>query len=361
MQILRFFSLIAVSLAVVTAKAQPSFTSDSTITYVSQDSITLAATLTMPSNMKKDLPAVVIMSGTGKQDRDGTMAGHKLFRDIAFYLSSHGIAVLRTDDRGVGGSTGDYNYATTADFADDAIAAVQYLKTVKGINRKKIGLIGHSEGGASISIAASKCKDVSFLISLAGLMTDGLSSVIQQNKDIVASSPLPEEDKPRYDEINDIMFHTAYDYAESDTLDSVLWHRYEEWKLKDTERWKANHTEDQFDRFRFSIYMYAMTATSPWYRFFIRYNPADYLSKVNIPVLAINGEKDIMVNCEQNLNNVKRYLSHNKYVTTLSYPNINHLLLPCERGTQDEYASIKEDVPIYILEDILRWIKKRKY
>lgn len=355
----RYIILIAVSLAVLTVKAQPSFTADTTVTYISQDSITLAATLTMPTGMKKKVPAVVIMSGTGKQDRDGSMAGHKLFRDIAEYLSSHGIAVLRSDDRGVGKSTGDYSFATTADFAEDAIAAVRYLKTIRGIDSKKVGLIGHSEGGASISIAASKCKDISFIISLAGLMTDGLSSVIQQNKDIVASSPLPVEDKPRYDEINDIMFHTAYEYAESDTLDSVLWHRYDEWKVKDAERWKATHSDEEFDRFRFSIYMYAMTATSPWYRFFIRYNPADYLCKVTIPVLAINGEKDIMVNCQQNLGNVNRYLAHNKDVTTLSYPNINHLLLPCLRGTQDEYPTIKEDVPSYILKDIVSWIKKR--
>lgn len=355
----RLIILMAVSFATFLAKAQPSFSTDSTVTYVSQDSITLAATLTMPAKHRKDVPAVVIMSGTGMQDRDGTMAGHKLFRDIAEYLSSCGIAVLRTDDRGVGKSTGNYDYATTADFADDAIAAVSYLKTVKGINKRKIGLIGHSEGGASISIAASKCKDVAFIISLAGLMTDGLSSVIQQNKDIVATSAIHDEDKSRYDEINELMFRTAYDYAECDTLDSILWHRYNDWKVKDDARWNATHSADQFDHFRFGIYMYAMTACSPWYRFFIRYNPADYLSKVNIPVLAINGEKDVMVNCTQNLTNVNRYLSHNKNVTTISYPNINHLLLPCNTGTQEEYASIKDDVPPYILETIASWIKKR--
>lgn len=351
--------ILAVSLAALSAKAQPSYFSDSTITYVSQDSITLAATLTMPQTQKGKVPAVVIMSGTGRQDRDGTMVGRKMFADIADYLSSRGIAVLRTDDRGVGKSTGNYAYATTADFADDAIAAVQYLKTVKGIDKKKIGLIGHSEGGASISIAASKCKDVAFLISLAGLMTDGLSSVIQQNKDIVATSALPEEDKPRYDEINELMFRTAYEYAECDTLDSILHHRYQEWKQKDDARWKASHSEEEFDRFRFSIYMYAMDASSPWYRFFIRYNPGDYLSKVTIPVLAINGDKDVMVNCEQNLTNVKRYLSHNKDVTTMSFPNINHLLLPCQRGTQDEYSQIKEPISVPILDAVAQWIKKR--
>lgn len=337
-------------------KAQSFYSTDSTTVYISCDSIQLAATLTMPENPRC---AVVLMSGTNQQDRDCNMAGHPVFAEISDYLSSRNIAVLRTDDRGTGKSSGNYNYATTADFAEDAIAAVKYIKTIPSLKEKPVGLIGHSEGGASISIAASKCNDVDFIISLAGLMTDGLSSVIQQNKDIIAATPISDEDKERYNKINDIMFHTAYEYAESDTLDSILYHRYDAWKKIDDENFKKNHP-DEYDHFRYYIYMYAMNATSPWYRFFIRYNPSDYLSKVNIPVLALNGDKDVMVNCEQNLNNVKRYLSHNKDVTTKVIQNINHLLLPCKRGTQDEYSELKDEhVSLDVLETIYRWIIAR--
>ena len=356
----KLFFRIAVLLLPLGMEAQPSsYKADSTVVYTSQDSIRLAATLTMPSVVPAaGVPAVALMSGTYPQDRDCTMAGHKLFLELADYLSSRGIAVLRTDDRGVGGSTGNYQSATTADFAADALAAVSYLKTVPGIDPRRIGLIGHSEGGASISIAASQSADVAFIISLAGLMTDGLTSVIQQNKDIVAASPISDEDKARYNDINQLMFRTVYDHADCDTLSGLLWQTYNVWKAKDDELFKQRHP-GEFDHFRFGIYMYAQTAASPWYRFFIRYNPADYLSRVHVPVLAINGDKDIMVNCEQNLSNVRRYLQHNPDVTTHVVHGINHLLLPCERGTQDEYPAITAPTSPEVLQTVYEWILQR--
>ena len=326
------------------------------IVFNGSDTLHYGATLTLPKGVKK-APAVVIMSGTNPQDRDGTMAGHKVFKEIADYLTAHGMAVLRMDDRGVGETNGNYAEATTADFADDCLAAVAYLKSRTDINKKKIGAIGHSEGGAVISIAASKSKDIHYLISLAGLMTDGLSSLIKQNYDIVHTSPIPEHDMKRYDEINDIMFHKVYDHAEADsaTLAKILWDAYNEWKVKDDAYFKTLNVE--FDHFRFPIYMYTMQATTPWYRFFIRYNPVDYLCNVKVPVLAINGTKDIMVNCEQNLSNVKRYLAHNKNVTTISINNVNHLLLPCKKGTQEEYKEIKDPVSEEALKTIVNWLK----
>lgn len=321
------------------------------------DTLQYGGTITLPKGVKK-APALVIMSGTNPQDRDGTMAGHKIYKEIADYLTARGMAVLRVDDRGVGQTNGDYSKATTADFADDCIAAVNYLKSRKDINSKKIGALGHSEGGASISIAASKCKDIRFIISVAGLMTDGLSSLIQQNHDIVHTSPIPEHDMKRYDEVNAIMFKVVYDNAEADSaiLAKELWDAYEEWKVKDDAYFKTLNIE--FDHFRFPIYMYTMQATTPWYRFLIRYNPCDYLSKVMVPVLAINGTKDVMVNCEQNLQNVRKLLAHNSDVTTVAVEGVNHLLLPCEKGTQDEYAKIKDPVSDKVLKTIAEWLNK---
>lgn len=113
----------------------------------------------------------------------------------------------------------------------------------------------------------------------------------------------------------------------------------------------------EFDHFRYSIYMYAQQATTPWYRFLIRYDPAVYLSKVKVPVLAINGTKDVMVNCRQNLDNVRKYLAHNKNVTVVAIPDMNHLLLPCSTGTQDEYAKIDAPVSSDALEIIYNWIE----
>lgn len=328
------------------------------VSFAGEDTLHYGGTLTLPIGQEKPA-AVIILSGTNPQNRDGEMAGHKVFKEIAEYLSTRGIAVLRTDDRGVGDTNGDYDKATTFDFATDAVAAVEYLKTRKDIRHDKIGLLGHSEGGAVACIAASRCKDVAFLISAAGLMTDGLSSVIRQNIDIVHAAPIPDYDKSRYDEINGIMFPIVYQYAEADSL--VLANRmqeaYDKWKPRSDSIFKSRNA-GEYDHFRFPIYRYILQATTPWYRFFIRYNPADYLSKVNIPVLAVNGTKDIMVNCEQNLENVKRYLAHNKDVTTVAIEGVNHLLLPCETGTQDEYAGIKSSVSPELLDVIYQWIKK---
>ena len=330
------------------------------VTFHNTDTIHYGATLTLPDGQRRS-PAIVIISGSYPQDRDGMMAGHPVYKQIAEYLSHRGYAVLRVDDRGVGETNGVYDKCTTEDFAKDAIAAVEYLKTRPDIKHKTIGILGHSEGGASGSIAASRCKDIKFFISAAGLMTDGLNSVIQQNYDIVHTTPqLTDYDKARYDSINKIMFHLCYKYADADsaTLSSALWKAYDEWTAVDTARF-AHDFPGKFDHFRFPIYSFALTATSPWYRFFIRYNPERYLSKVNIPVLAINGTKDVMVNYKQNLGNVKRYLAHDKDVTTVAIEGVNHLLLPCDTGTQQEYRSIKSPVSDKALSVIYEWLRKR--
>ena len=176
---------ISIIIEEIKKEVPPKFREEN-IVFHGKDTLRYGATLTVPDTPGKH-PAIVIASGTYPQDRDGSMAGHKIYKQIAEYLSSKGIAVLRVDDRGVGESNGVYADATTADFAEDVIAGVEYLKSRHDIDRRKIGVFGHSEGGASCSIAASRCKDIKFLISAAGLMTDGLNSVIRQNRDIVAS------------------------------------------------------------------------------------------------------------------------------------------------------------------------------
>lgn len=351
--------LLAASLFASGLMAQErGFTSDSIVFY-GNDTLRYGATLTLPNNQKKSV-AVIIASGSYPQDRDGMMAGKPIYKQMAEYLSNRGIAVLRVDDRGVGKSNGVYEKATTADFANDIIASVNYLKTRKDIRHNRIGILGHSEGGASMSIAASKCKDIRFLISAAGLMSPGLESVIQQNIDIVHTTEgLPEYDMKRYDEINNIMFHTAYKYADADstTLSSRLYEEYYKWQKKDSVYFKTLGIE--FDHFRWSIYMYTLQANTPWYRFFIRYNPQDYLSKVKVPFLAVNGDKDVMVNYKENLGNVKKFLAHNKDVSIVVIKNMNHLFLPCQKGTQAEYHSIKAGISQEAMETIYRWIKKR--
>ena len=174
----------------LSAKAQAvnSYTSDK-VSFKSTDGhITFGGTLTLPEGVN-NVPAVIIVSDRGKQDRDGKMAGHPLFAQIADYLSSNGIAVLRLDDRGVGKTTGDLELANTRNLADDALAALQFLKGINGISNKKIGLMGHGEGGAVISLAAAGSKDVAFLISLAGVAlsdSDGAKTLSRLRVPILA-------------------------------------------------------------------------------------------------------------------------------------------------------------------------------
>lgn len=322
------------------------------------DTVSLSATLTQPEGVKK-APAVVLLSGTGKQDRDGTMAGHKMFADLAAFLSSHGIAVLRSDDRGTGKSTGTYETATTEDFANDALCAVSYLRTRRDIDTTRIGLIGHSEGGAAMSIAAAKSNDVKFMISLAGLCDTGLHSLIEQNEAQVMAYPLPEYDIKRYNWINELMFRVVYKYADSDSLEAKMWEAYNAWAKVDSIYFGTLGVE--YDHFRYPIYMYVNQATGPWYRYLVRYDPAKWLAKVRIPVLAINGDKDIMVNADTNLGNWKSLMPQGSDVQTVRMNGLNHLLLPCEKGTPDEYASIKAEVPQEVYDIILRWMQEKGF
>lgn len=362
-----FFTLIIVCLFAFTpvAFAQPvaqqvssAYSADSVIFKGRQTGLTYGATITVPNKGAKKYPAVILVSGTGPQDRDGTMAGQKIFAQIADYLSGRGIVVLRVDDRGVGKSTGDYTKATTADFAQDVLEAFNYIKSRADVEANKIGVAGHSEGGASCSIAASREPKIAFLISLAGLCTSGYESLIIQNHDLVAAAPISDADKQRYNTINGLMFKTALAYADSANMADKLNETYAAWKKKDDEYVKAQQI--QFDHFRFPIYSYVNQATGPWYRYFIKYDPAPVLAKVNIPILALNGDKDVMVSYKENLANWKSLPARgkDKRVTTVVMPGLNHLFLPCEKCTPQEMSTIKAPFSPQALQIIGDWLAK---
>lgn len=320
------------------------------------DTVTFAGTLTVPADVK-NAPVAIILSGSGKQDRDGNMAGKPMFSDIADYLSSRGIAVLRFDDRGTGKSTGVYEEATTKDFADDGLAAISYLKTRKDIDTGHIGFIGHSEGATAMSIAASGNDDVKFLVSLAGPCLDGLHSLIIQNEAQVEKYNLPDYNVRRYNMIDDLMFRVVHKYADSDSLETKIQEAYDKWQAMDSIYFNALDIE--FDHFRFPIYMYKMQATSPWYRFNIRYNPADYLKNVHVPVLALNGDRDVMVDSKAHLAGWKENLPEGADLTVKEMEGLNHLFLPCETGLPTEYGSIEAPVSREMLGIVCDWITEK--
>lgn len=321
-------------------------------------SIRFGGTLTIPAG-KKQHPVILLISGTGKQDRDGTMAGHPMFLTLADSLSRRGFAVLRVDDRGVGETTGIYEDATTQDFADDALSAIGFLKTQPEIDNKRIGLMGHSEGGAVAIITAAGSADVCFVITLAGLALRGLDALKLQNHSIVHAAPLSDYDKRRYDAINTLMFDTVYHYAGSPELEARIRQTHASWKKADDSAFVKDNP-GKYDHMRFFLESYIKQATGKWYLYHIRFDPALYLLRIKIPFLALNGDKDLMVPAGENLGAIAEGLKKagNKNVTIKVLPGINHLFQHCVTCTQQEPFTLKENFSAAAFVIIEKWLQQ---
>jgi len=308
------------------------------------DKNVLAGTLSLPKKEGK-FPVVILISGSGAQNRDEEILDHKPFLVLADYLTKKGIGVLRFDDRGVAKSTGDFKKATTFDFANDVRAAVNYLQTRQEIDKNKIGLIGHSEGGIVAPIVAENSKDIKFIVLLAGSGLRGDQLMLLQKEMIERQKGASENEIQKSQEI----FKGAYDIIVASSSNDVNLKskafNYLKSKLGDT----ANDTQ---------ISALSSQITSPWLIGFLKLDPALFLEKVKCPVLALNGEKDLQVPAEINLEAIKKALAKggNKNVTTKKIPNLNHLFQECQTGAVDEYATIEQTFSPTALEEISSWI-----
>ena len=315
--------------------------------------INLAGTLTLP-NKEGVFPVVVLISGSGPQNRDEELLGHKPFLVLSDFLTKNGIAVLRYDDRGIAMSKGDFKTATSADFATDVESAIAYLKTRKEINKKKIGLIGHSEGGLIAPMVASNSKDVAFIVLLAGTGIQGDSLLLLQKKLIEEASGVSKEDIQKGQSSNRKAFDIVNQSTSLEQLNSDLTIYFKQ-ILKDNPNTQkpAEMSDDDF------VKLQVKQIASPWMQYFIKYNPAPALEKVKCPVLAINGEKDLQVPPKENLEAIKSALSKggNKKVTTKVLPNLNHLFQECKTGSPDEYATIEQTFSPTALSEILKWLQ----
>lgn len=315
--------------------------------------ISLAGTLTLPEK-EGEFPAVILISGSGPQNRDEELLGHKPFLVIADYLTKNGFAVLRYDDRGVGQSKGDFKSATSADFATDVESAMAYLKTRKEINKKQIGLIGHSEGGLIAPLVASRSKDVSFIVLLAGTGIRGDKLLLLQQALIAKANGASEPDIKKSTETNAKLFEIVVKSTDNQKLKTDLAGFISETLRKDTTvQIPDGMTKDQF------VSMQVDQISSPWMQYFIKYDPGTTLQKVNCPVLAVNGEKDLQVPPKENLTAIKNALIRggNKKVTTKEFPGLNHLFQECKTGSPAEYAAIEQTFSSTALEEIVKWIK----
>lgn len=310
--------------------------------------ITLAGTLTLPKK-EGNFPAVILITGSGAQNRDEEVFGHKPFLVIADYLTRNGIAVLRYDDRGFAQSTGNFAAATTFDFASDVESTISYLKTRKEINAKKIGLIGHSEGGTIAPIvAAAEPKDVDFIVLLAGSGLRGDKLMLLQKEKFEQAMHIDEQEIAKGQKI----YRAAYDIIlHSNAIGSNL-------KNKVSTYFKQSFgdklPEEQISAITNQI-------VNPWWITFLKYDPVPTLEKVKCPVLALGGEKDLQVPPEENLIAIKTALEKggNKNVTTKLFPNLNHLFQDCKTGLLNEYSEIEETFSPAVLDEITNWIKKQ--
>lgn len=312
----------------------------------------LAGTLTLPEG-KPPFPAVVFFTGSGAQNRDQEIFEHKPFLVLSDYLTRAGYATLRMDDRGVGGSGGDMRQATTIDFADDALAAVRYLRARKEIDRARIGLLGHSEGALVAAIAASKApREIAFLIMLAGTGVSG-EQILYRQAELISrkagvAEPLIQRNRALQQRVFEILKRERDDAKAQDAIYEAML------QMLQTLGAGAEVPENQKTVLRAQAASYA----SPWFRTFITLDPAPYLRRVRCPVLVLNGTLDLQVDPEQNLPPIERALraGGNKHITVRRMPDLNHLFQRAKTGLITEYAEIEETFNPDALEVIRRWL-----
>jgi hypothetical protein len=321
-----------------------------------QAGIKLAGTLTLPKS-GEPFPAVILITGSGPQNRDEALLGHRPFLILADALTRRGVAVLRFDDRGVGKSTGEFAKATSVDFAADVVAGIEYLKTRREINPKQIGLIGHSEGGLIAPMVAAQSPDVAFIIMMAGPGITGEEILDLQGALIAKANGASDAVIAKNRDLQKKMF--AVVKAEKD--DAVA-----EKKLRPI--WtEALHalTDEEKKALEFSgantdslFQIQIKQLLSPWFRYFLFYDPQPTLKKVKCPVLAINGEKDLQVPPKENLSAIEKALQAggNRNFTVTELPGLNHLFQTATTGSPAEYAKIEETISPIALQAMGDWI-----
>lgn len=330
------------------------YTEDVKFTNV-KENIELAGTLSLPKKEGK-FPTVILISGSGQQNRDSEIMGHKPFLVIADYLTRNGIAVLRYDDRGVGESKGNPTLSTSADFANDGAAAIAYLKTRKEINPKKIGIIGHSEGGMIAPMLAANDKSLAFLVLLAGTGVPGDVLLVDQNYQVGKLSGITEAELQEAKVVNQSIYTIVKENSSLEQVKTKLKAYFQTNidAMPEAERPSQKEIEIALEKEVNGI-------ATPWLRYFISYNPKENLQKVKCPVLVLNGEKDIQVTPTLNTQGIVKSLEEggNKKVNVQIFPGLNHLFQHCTTCKLEEYSLLDETFAPEVLKTMTEWIKEK--
>ncbi len=326
------------------------------VTYENQKAgVKLAATLTLPRGAGP-FPAVLLITGSGPQDRDETIVGHKPFLVLADHLTRRGVAVLRADDRGVAQSTGNFFAATSADFADDAEAGVAYLMRRKEIDPRRVGLLGHSEGGLIAPMLAVRTNQIAFIVLLAGQGLPGQEVMAQQGQKILKAQGATVRQLERQTALQSRLFALVKAAPEPEALDRQIRAVLEEEVAKFSEGDKKEAA-----KLKAEVGAQIPLLKSPWLRYFIAYDPRPTLRQVRCPVLALIGSKDLQVVPGPNLEAIEKALRDggNQDFTAKELPNLNHLFQTCKTGGLSEYAKIEETIAPEALDLVAEWIDKR--
>lgn len=318
--------------------------------------VTLAGTLTIPPGPGPH-PAVVLITGSGPQDRDEALMGHRPFLVLADHLTRAGIAVLRCDDRGMGKSTGDFGKAVIDDFVTDTLASVAWLQKRPEIDPRRIGLVGHSEGGIVAPLAAVKQPEaIALIVLLAGVGVPVDELLIRQTADLQRVAGVSEKDIARNQETQ----HKIYAIYQETKDPAEIEKQVREIMLKLLAEYNAEQRA-ALGLTDAMVNMQSKMVASPWFRNLVGYDPRPVVRQVKCPVLAINGEKDLQVSAKENLAGLREALTAggNTQVKIEELPGLNHLFQTCTSGSVAEYGQIDETFAPIALELISSWLRER--
>ncbi len=314
--------------------------------------VKLAGTLTTPRT-KAPFPVVVLITGSGPQNRNEELLGHYPFWVLSDHLTRAGIAVLRFDDRGVGKSTGTFSTATSADFASDVLAAIAYLKTRPEINVRKMGLIGHSEGGLIAAMCAVQSKDVAFIVMMAGTGVPGDELIHAQTALLMRAEGMPETQIRGNQKNQAQMFAIVKTEQDAAVAEKKL--------MEIVAAAVAAAPPTQKKTVEATLTNQIKLYNSPWFRYFLSFDPRPTLRQVKVPVLALNGALDLQVPPQQNLTEIAKALraGGNKKAQIVELPRLNHLFQTTQTGAFSEYAKLDETISPTVLNLISEWIGKQ--
>jgi hypothetical protein len=317
------------------------------------DGTKLAATLTIPEGPGPH-PAVILITGSGAQDRDETIFGHKPFFVLADHLTRGGVAVLRVDDRGVGGSSGGDSQPTSKDFANDVVSGIKFLKGQPEIDPGRIGLIGHSEGGIIAPLVASRSKDVDCIVLLAGPGLPGEQILKLQQEAIVRAAGVPDDRCQELLRAQEALFELLRAEADEPAIRTAL-REYVRCQLG------LLGTEPAPEQIQQGVKLGMAQFGSPWMRWFMRHDPREVLSRVKCPVLALIGSLDLQIPAKDNLPEIERTLrqANNPDVTVKQLPGLNHLFQEARTGLPAEYGLIEQTIAPAVLDEIATWLRRR--